>query len=442
MRFGVRVTETLIAGVYVCADGSSGAQSVQIDGFGIVEAFDRLMDKLLNTAEVSHRAEGDPVAIVTFELSDVLVPESEQLVTTIRIAPRPPIEPSHELNIGSAAMDRRRVVHIRGGHTKLGEELVPLDVGKLQEFAADVPSGGRFVVTSVGAQINSAHELTAGTILLEYADPASVNYSHSFYNSSFGTRERTAVTNSSLIPSAESLATSLVLVAGQRLPNARLFVTTNDGGCVPLARLSVTPVHSMFSARPSTLIGAAALGHVDNGRIMVIAGSEDFIGEMLDGVPAVRPQLRTQDGYALASKSANLLPATPSLLTGRVEPPIVVAALGAPDPSSLEHPVDIRATVDLGALGAACAPATDWLNRVVIVRSATELQQSLIAAEARVRSRLVAFGAANADVRIVESRVIAAPYENQSIVGLRVRGVAAGKSVGEILVRERSDAPD
>jgi len=142
----------------------------------------------------------------------------------------------------------------------------------------------------------------------------------------------------------------------------------------------------------------------------------------------------------LASKSANLLPATPSLLTGSIEPPIVVATSGSPDQSSLGLPVHIRAEVDLGALGAACAPATDWLNRVIIVRNATELQQSLAAAEARVRSRLVSFGAATSHVRIVESRVIAAPYENPSIVGLRVRGVAAGKSVGGILTREQSGA--
>ena len=309
------------------------------------------------------------------------------------------------------------------------------EVVRRREVAAAAPRRGRYVVTSVGSLIDPAHELEAGRILLELADPASVDYSHSFNSGSFAIRERTAIINSLLIPVAESLVTSLALVVGARLPGARLYASTNDGGCVPLTRLSVLPVHSMLSARASEFIGAAALLGTEDGRIVVAGGDEILVGEIIEGAPAVRQKFQERLGSALATKVAHLTP-----LTGDAVHPFpgspVVHAVDAPEsglPANiLSNAPVLAAEVDLCAFGAACAQLSDWAHRIVRVTGPDEMRHELEVAEARVRARLVSFGASPSEVRIVESRTVGTAYQNPSLVSVRVRGTA-GQSIGTLL---------
>lgn len=382
------------------------------------------------------RCSPEAVVSVNFDLSAVLNPMEGEPVTVIRVAPRPPADRPHELRGGAPATARARVVHVAGGHTNFGEPLVPLDTAKLEAVAREASVRGRYVVTSVGSLINPAHELEAGRILLEHADPVSVVYSHSFQSSSFATRERTGVVNSLLIPVAESFANSFVQVTGKLLPHARLYVTTNDGGCVPLARLSVSPVHSMLAERSSEFIGGAALWGLDDGRLVVAGGEQTVAGEMIFGVPTVRQQFTARPGAALSTKMANLT----ALGEGSRHPfpgcPVVrapAAADGSPLPALLADAPLLEAEIDLCALGAACAPLSDWAHRIVMIQSEDEMERAIAVAEARVRTRLVSFGASPSDVRIIESRTVGMAYENPSLISVRVRGVA-GPSVSSLIV--------
>lgn len=435
MRVGVRITESLMSAVYVRSGGSHGMHRTGIAGDGIAAAFDRLLGELILDSEEdgAHPSGGtdaqalgsgpERVSALTVDVSALLKPRPEP-VTVVRISPRPPVDRAHELRDGEASLSRARIVHVSGGHTTLGEELVPFDAEGLQRIAAEAPPGGRYVVTSVGSLINSSHEIEAGRILLDHAAPASVGYSHHFDSGSFGTRERTAVINSSLIPEAESLVTSLVLVASARVPHARLYATANDGGCVPLARLSVTPVHSMAAARPSELIGAAVLTGIESGRLAVTGPDGVFLGEMIDGVPAVRAKLTGSDGV-LATKAAHLMP-LPAGSSDRPRAYPVVAAAGVDS----GIPATAQAAVDLCALGAAFSSLTEWDHRVAIIAGAEDIRHALAAAEARVRTRLVSFGASPSQVRIIDSRIVATTYQEPRVVGVRVRGVASGGADG------------
>lgn len=422
MLIGVRVTGEHLSGVFVRADGSYGMHTVPV---GEPEAIDALLLGLRRYASDPGWTSTELISSVCFDVSAVLVRRDMTPVTVIRIAPRPPADREHELRERYLEPDSPRIVHIAGGHTTLGEAIVPFDADALRTVATEAPRGGRYVVTSVGSLVNSSHEIEAGRILLDHAEPLSVGYSHTFYSSSFAVRERTAVINSSLVPFAESLATTLSLAAGARVPQARLYVTTNDGGRVPLARLPITPVHSMFAGQPSEFIGAAALSHLDDGGLVVTSPGGSIYGEMRAGVPAVVPQRLLREGEKLATQSANLLPATELLLAGLSETPTVVATEGANrEVPELGLAARRRADVDLCALGAACAPLSDWMNRVVIVGNAVEMEQALSVSEARVKARLVSFGAAPSGVRILESRVVATTYENPRVVSVRVRAVA------------------
>ena len=430
MRIGVCVASDRLVGVFVRTDGSYGMHSV---ASGNPEPVEALLSGLRRYASDSSRMQAEEISSICFDVSSVLRLKETTPVTVIRIAPRPPVDAQHDVGNGRPNSRQAIVVHIAGGHTTLGEEIVPLDEVSLRNFAAGAEQAGRYVVTSVGALVNAAHELKAGQILLQNADPAGVAYSHTFASSSFEVRERTAALNSALVPFAESLATALALVAGEQVPEARLYVTGNDGGRMPLSRLSTLPVHSMFAGQASELIGAAALSNLEDGAMVVADGPNSFYAEILAGVPVVVPQRQRRGEETVATQSAKVLPVTALLIGGLSELPTVVSAEGAPRTVPyIGLPANRRADVDLRALGAACAPLTDWVNRVVSVNSALEMEQALAAAEARATARLVSFGAAPSAVRIVESRVAATTYENPRVVSVRVRAVA-GDAVGSML---------
>ena len=422
MRIGIGVHHRRLDAVCLRPDGTLSAHTAPSS----CEELDSALDRLLAGIGAPHGS----VRSIAFDLSEVLHRSDHLPLTVVRIAPRPPIDPGDEPSVGEAP-----ILHARGGHTTLGEELAPFDSAGFREAAASIPAGSRVVITSAGALVNPAHELAAGEILLERPGALSVSFSHAFDSNSFATRERTAVLNSALLPDAEALSTALTLVAGRHHPDARLSVTRNDGGRVPLSRLPDAPVHSAFSGSPIEFIGAAALCGIDDGDLVLAADDGLRLGTLRFGAAVVVPQLR-RDGARLATQTAHLVPASEILLGGRSPAPTVVRASGAELPDWLNASDLLETDLDLRALGAACAPLTDWAVDIVGAGSAAEMAHELQAAEARVRTRLAAFGALPSTVRILESRFTATTYEHARVVSVRVHGVA-GEPAGALLAEGR-----
>lgn len=419
MRIGIGLHDRRLVAARVHSDGTSSMLAVPAAPDGLEAALDRLLDGLA--------APGDPgVRSIAFDVSGVLHRSEADPLTVVRIAPRPPVEHSDEPRIGDAP-----ILHVRGGHTTLGEELAPFDAESFRSAAQRIPRGSRVVITSAGALVNPAHELAAGDILLDHDATLRIAFSHAFDSNSFATRERTAVLASALAPGAEALATSLALVTGRRFPEARLSVTRNDGGRAPLSRLPAAPVHSSFSGPPIEFLGAAALCRLDEGDLVLATAEGPVLGSVRTGAPTVVPQLRW-DGARLSTQAAHLVPATEILLHGRTPAPRLVRAAGVDLPDWLNGADAVETDLDLRALGAACAPLSDWALGIVGVVNAAEMAHELQTAEARVRARLAAFGALPSTVRILESRLVATTYEHARVVSVRVHGVA-GESAGEML---------
>jgi len=426
MRLGIRVGRSRMHAVAVSRRGIQSWYSVDTADTSaeqVAQAFDSVLAQLLESdAGASQGAES--VVSITFEVSELLRPDASSRVALVRIAPRAPIDAVHELRRQVDEFDPARIIHVSGGHSSFGDELVPLDTAQLRGIAASAPKGERYVITSVGSYVNTEHELAAGRIISEVAAPRSIDYSHSFYSNTVGIRERTALVNSAVLPGAEAVATTLGLVAGRRTPAARLYVTTNDGGCVPLARLSVNPVHSMYATKATQMVGASELQGVNTGRVLVVSQDSAFLGEVAEGAIVVGPGFRDPKGARLATKAANLAEYSHAAIAREPGYPVVISSEADEAAWQNERHPPRRAEVDLGALGAACSPLVDWVNRVVRVRTDEQFRQALAAAEARVRTRLVSFGAAPSSVRILESRAEAATFRHRSVVALRVRGIA------------------
>ena len=429
MRIGVRITGDALHGVAVADREICGSVIERVEpGSGIAAAFEGVLVALLDSSREQKR----PVSI-TFDVSRLLVPSELERIVALRIAPRPPADAAHEYSGETTARYCDKVEHVIGGFTKEGDEIAPLNPRQVRSIALEEPPGRRYVVTGVGSSVNPAHEVEASRVLFTEAKPASVNHSHSFHNSSFAVRERTAVINSALLLSGERIVTSLAKVVAKHAAQARLHVMTNDGGAVPFSALAVKPVHSMLSTGAAELVGAAVLAGVDDGWIIIQREDGAVLGEMAGGTPTVTSRSRLASSELIATRAAQVMPNREGLVGDWMGVPTEVWTGAAGEADRAEAP-RIVADVDLAALGAACAPVVEWLERDVKIRSEAEKDQVLAASEAKVRVRLASNGVPPSLVRILESRVIGASYENSNTVAVRIRGVG-GRLPSEILMR-------
>lgn len=431
MRIGISLTVEAFTAVVVNPDGSTTSHAVAGTNRDVSGQLDALLRALWRDDNLNLTQAGSS-ATITLDVSGILRRDTLTPLHILRIAPRPPIDQGHEIDDSHSSEPQPLISHFSGGHTILGEELVPLDEAGIERLSREATPGHRYVIASAGSLVNAAHELRAGELLHRFARPTSVDFSHNFSHGSIAVRERTARVNSSLFAHSETLGTTLALTIGNFAPQIRAFVTTNDGGRLPLSRLPNLPVHSLNSGLATELIGAAAVCNVTDGRLIFPSEDGLMYGEVLDGVPTVVPTQQMQSNDLIASQTANVVPITAALLRGRTEPPTLLLRSGdeaaqsteSIRSSGIELVPAARTSLPLRALGAACAPLADWVNSVVNVSNASEMEQALAAARSRVDVRLVSFGADPSQVRTVESRVLATAYQHPRVVSVRVRGIA------------------
>lgn len=416
-------------GVHVGANSVRAAALVDSDVIEAAEptvGLDDLGDAVARVLRRVRTRLGEEISSVIVDVSEVLTPDDSADVVAVLIEPRIPVVPRrHGWERDGLRVD---TAQIRGGHTALGDELVPIDEEALLQLAATVPAGAHLILSAAGAPCNPVHERRAAELLRAAAPVASVTESHTFFSDSILVREHTAVVNALLLRQGEQLsgilADAVARVAGD---DARVFVSRNDGGCSSLARLSVTPVHSVRSGIAAAVRGAATLAGRSSGRLVLALPDAVLIGEFTEGMlPAVaRPPLPAGRA-ALASNFAQVVPLTDLLISGSTEAPVAVAAEGcegALGAFGLE-PALITGHA-LVALGASTAPLSHWHNGIARIVTANDVAKALREGAQIARAALVAAGAAPDDVRVTESRVLATSYDEAQVVRIRVRTVAA-----------------
>ncbi|HWU27976.1 MAG TPA: hypothetical protein VN041_02655, partial [Microbacterium sp.] len=123
MRVGVRVHERRVAAALLHPDGTHTTDEVPVRGDGVEASIDRLLGRIARSAPT--------VSSIAFDVSDALHLSEVAPLTVVRIAPRPPVAPADEPRVGDAP-----IIHVRGGHTTLGEELAPFDAAGFRASAA------------------------------------------------------------------------------------------------------------------------------------------------------------------------------------------------------------------------------------------------------------------------------------------------------------------
>lgn len=416
MRIGVRVSRREITAIAVHADGRLTRARRSSPG-----------DPTRPVSEILRSLIGDgdePVSAVVFDVSQALTRDGDTRVISVLIEPRRPREPRRHLWTGERIPVE--VAHIGGGHNALGQELVPLDEAALHGLAEHIEPGSHLVITAAGSPVSQEHERRAAEVLRSAVSVCSVTESSAFYSDSLLVREFTAILNAVMHASAERLAARLAdAVRHGAGDGVRAFVATNEGGCTPLSRLPITPVHSMRADVAGEMLGGAAVAGRTDGRIIVARPGAVRIGEFVDGLPSVVSRTSLPGEISLASSFAHVVPLTDLLLSGSTEPPATVLVEGAEEDLAAFGIAPLVVTdEDLVALGAAVAPASYWHNRVARVLGAEDIDRALADGEAIARANLVAWGAHPAGARTTESRVLATTYGEAQMIRVRVRGVA------------------
>jgi hypothetical protein len=417
----------------------SSCRALVLDGRSVVSVAEQrqagslaeAVDHVLSSLRLQY---GTLITDVTADVGRVLAAGQPGDVVAVRISPRPPADEFHNTRLPALIEPAvTRTAHVRGGHDLRGRPLAPLD---LKAFLLELPSilsGGlrNVAITAVGSTASAEHETRIADAILSNNSDMRISISSDFYSSVFRDRDYTAVLNSALMESGEELAAMLEEAGKRHFPAAALSYARNDGGRAPLARLAVAPVHALRAEPAMTILGAATLGGLCDGEVVVCADEGVSVGTIRSGLPVAHSLIR--QGYE-ASLATNAAIVEPYTANHPVRPgiPSVVADVRASQDTPPEHGLlpTLPGVRDLSLIGCAATPLTAWIDRLEGVSGQAGLQRVQHRAEEEASSAVVQLGASPTDTRIIESNVFAMPYGNPGIVRIRVRA-AGGTSNAE-----------
>ncbi|ABK05021.1 N-methylhydantoinase A/acetone carboxylase beta subunit-like protein [Arthrobacter sp. FB24] len=397
----------------------------QTQASSLAEALDRVLSEL-------RLQFGSRITDVTADVGRVLGAGQPGDVVAIRISPRPPADRFHNTSLPALIEPAViRTMHVRGGHDLRGRPLAPLD---LKAFLVELPSilsGGlrNVAITAVGSTASPEHETRIADAILSNNSDMRISISSDFYSSVFRDRDYTAVLNSALMESGEGLAAMLEEAGQRHFPSATLSYARNDGGRAPLARLAVAPVHALRPEPAMAILGAATLGGLPDGEVVVCTDEDVSVGNMRRGLPVAHSLIRQGYEAGLATNAAIVEPYTANHLVRHDIPSVVADARTSqdipPDYGLVPTLPDAR---DLTLIGCAATPLTAWIDRLESVSGQADLQRVQNRAEEEARSAAVQLGASPTETRIIESNVFAMPYGNPGIVRIRVQAAGGTSS--------------
>ncbi|HWR25881.1 MAG TPA: hydantoinase/oxoprolinase family protein, partial [Methanosarcina sp.] len=173
-----------------------------------------------------------------------------------------------------------------GGHNHNGEELSPLDLEAIEEFALNVKDKvSAFAISSYFGTRNPEHEIKARDRILELTGlPAVCGYELS---QELGAYERavTAFLNAQLIPITRQFVQSIISEITQRGINARLLILKCDGSVMGIRDALKKPIETIFSGPAASLVGASYLSGLKTCAVIDVGGTSTDISSICMGVP-------------------------------------------------------------------------------------------------------------------------------------------------------------
>ncbi len=177
-------------------------------------------------------------------------------------------------------------ITVKGGHDNNGDELQPLDLTAVEQFAMNLKNKvSVFAVSSYFSTRNPEHELIIKkTILKLTGHPVVCGHELS---QELGACERaaTAVLNAQLIPITCQFINSITTEIKERKLDAKILMLKCDGSVIDIRGAKLRPIETIFSGPAASIMGASHLSGLDTCAVIDVGGTSTDVSIMKQGVP-------------------------------------------------------------------------------------------------------------------------------------------------------------
>lgn len=175
---------------------------------------------------------------------------------------------------------------VKGGHDSNGDELQPLDLTAVEQFAVSLKKKvSAFAVSSYFSTRNPEHELKVKEIVLKLTGhPVVCGYELS---QDLGAYERatTAVLNAQLIPITYQFIHSITAEIKKRNLDAKILMLKCDGSVTDIKGAKLRPIETIFSGPAASIKGASYLSGLDTCAVIDVGGTSTDVSIIKNGVP-------------------------------------------------------------------------------------------------------------------------------------------------------------
>lgn len=196
---------------------------------------------------------------------------------------------------------------VSGGHDSNGEELKPLDLPSVREFAGSVKDRvSAFAVSSLFSVRNADHERRVKEEIVKLTG-LPVVCGHEL-SQDLGAYERavTAFLNAQLIPITYRFARSIVAEMEHMGMNAALLMLKCDGTAVSIDEALEKPIETIFSGPAASLMGAAYLSGLKTCAMIDIGGTSTDVALIRDGLPEMDDSGAVVGGWSTRVKAVRM----------------------------------------------------------------------------------------------------------------------------------------
>jgi N-methylhydantoinase A/oxoprolinase/acetone carboxylase beta subunit len=198
-------------------------------------------------------------------------------------------------------------ITVGGGHNSNGDELQPLDITAVEQFAISLKKKvSAFAVSSYFSTRNPEHEIKVKQIILKLTGHPVV-CGHEL-SQDLGAYERaaTAVLNAQLIPITYQFIHSITSEIKERNLDAKILMLKCDGSVIDIKGAKLRPIETIFSGPAASIMGASHLSGLDTCAVIDVGGTSTDVSIIKKGEPELCEKGAVIGGWQTRVKSIRM----------------------------------------------------------------------------------------------------------------------------------------
>ncbi|AKB13505.1 N-methylhydantoinase A/oxoprolinase/acetone carboxylase, beta subunit [Methanosarcina thermophila] len=198
-------------------------------------------------------------------------------------------------------------ITVRGGHDSNGDELHPLDLAAVEQFAVSLKDKvSAFAVSSYFSTRNPEHELKVKQAILKLTGHPVV-CGHEL-SQELGAYERaaTAILNAQLIPITYQFIHSIMEEVKKRKLDAKILMLKCDGSVIDIESAKLRPIETIFSGPAASVMGASYLSGLDTCAVIDVGGTSTDVSLIKKGNPELCEKGAVVGGWQTSIKAIKI----------------------------------------------------------------------------------------------------------------------------------------